>query len=387
MDARSAHAQRGQTIPVWTFGIMTTLMLMMAIFNYASSLRWQIRAQNASDSVAQAILSVQTQHYNEILADLHGAAIEEYRIRRTMAGLLYLLHGDGGCWATGAGTGSYPASSPGGWIDCASAYNSLRNNYVAEVNRYAQDVQTIAALSQYTQAQQIADMETIASTFQNNCASDGPTGSDCVFTYTIATPTARAELSGAESDSGGENNGAGEALPNGGNIATDLNPLQLEVVACAQILQPFSSFFHLNAIPFYAIGRTAATSTMVTQEWFAPGVLTNPNSPTDAYFQPPEFTESASNSQPSIYSAANFCNSSNTAYDWYAVHWCSNAYKSLYTTPAPGVTPGYGGYSTYVNTDEYSTWSGWWAAVPIPPYNGTWTPTGANCAQNVRWTS
>ncbi|MBV8491525.1 MAG: hypothetical protein JO199_13440 [Candidatus Eremiobacteraeota bacterium] len=378
MDERRLHAQRGQTIPVWTFGVLTSLMLMTMIFNYATSLRWQIRAQNASDSVAQAILSVQTQHYNQVTAQLHAAAIEEWRIRRTLAALVYVMQGSGGCTDQNATLGSPAVSGTSGWIDCAAAYNSLRNNYVAEVARYTADVQNMAALSNYTQTQQLADMQTIANSFETNCASSGATGADCAFTYTIANPTSRPSLSGAQSDSGGENNGDGEALPAGG-LVSDLNPLEIEVVACAEIAMPFSSFFHLNAAPFYAIGRSASTSTMVTQEWFAPGVLNNPNSPTNAYFQPPEFVESSTNSQPSIYNATNFCTSRNSAYDWYAVHYCSNSYLSAYTTPAPGVTPGYGGYSTTITSDEFSTWTGWWAAVPIPPYNGGWTPTTSTC--------
>lgn len=379
------HAQRGQTIPVWTFGILTTLMLMTMIFNYAASLRWQIRAQNASDSVAQAILSVQTQHFNQVTANLHAAAIEEYRIRRTLSALVYVLQGSGGCTAMNA-TGGYPTPNPAsanGWIDCAAAYNSLRNNYVAQVARYTQDVQNMAALSQYTQAQQLADMQTIANSFESNCASSGAAGADCAFTYTVVSPTSRPSLSGAESDAGGENNGDGEALP-AGTFVSDLNPLEIEVVACALVSMPFSSFWNLNSQPFYAIGRSAATSTMVTQEWFAPGVLANPNSPSGAYFQPPEFTESATNTAPSFYGASTFCTSRNAGYDWYAVHWCSNSYLSQYTTPAPGVTPGYGGYSTTISSDEFSTWSGWWAAVPIPPYNGNLNMTTTPCS-NTAW--
>jgi hypothetical protein len=55
------HAQRGQTIPVWIFGILTSMMLMVMVFNYGNSIRWQIRSQNAADAVAQGIVSVQAQ--------------------------------------------------------------------------------------------------------------------------------------------------------------------------------------------------------------------------------------------------------------------------------------------------------------------------------------
>lgn len=374
------RASRGQTIPVWTFGIVTTLMLMMMVFNYANTLRWQIRAQNAADAVAQGIMSVQTQHYNKMLADLHAAAIEETRIRRIMQSLLLVLHGSGGC---STGYNPTPNSGSFGWSDCATVYSSLRNNYIAAVGRYTVDVQNIAAIAQYTQAQQIADMRTIATSFESNCTSSGPKGGDCAFTYAVANPTARPSLSGALADAGGEDNGNGRALP--GTIASDLNPLQIEVTACAAVNSPFASFFKLGSPPYVAIGRAAATATMVTQEWFAPGVLANPNSAGSAYFQPSEFPESSTNTAPSFYSSTNVCNSSSSSYDWYAVRWCSNAYTSIFATPNPGSTspPQYGGYTTVVQSDEYSTWTGWWSAVPVPPYNGLFTPTATNCKQNV----
>lgn len=163
------HAQRGQTIPVWIFGILTSMMLMVMVFNYGNSIRWQIRSQNAADAVAQGIVSVQAQHFNQMLITVHAAAIEEYRIRRTLNALLMVLQGSGGCQTNG--------TAP----DCATAYNSLRNNYIAEVGRYGQLVQQMQAISNYTQTQQIADMNSIAQSFQTTCVSSGPTGGDCVF--------------------------------------------------------------------------------------------------------------------------------------------------------------------------------------------------------------
>jgi hypothetical protein len=362
------HAQRGQTIPVWTFGILTSLMLMIMVFDYGNAVRWQIRSQNAADAVAQGIMSVQAQHYNQMNVTLHAAAIEEYRIRRTLNGLLMVLQGSGGC------------STSGGSIDCATVYNSLRANYVAEVTRYGQLVQQMQSVSQYTQQQQIADMQTIAQSFATNCVSSGPTGGDCAFTFAVATPTARPNLSGALVDAAGEDNGDGMTLP---STPADLQPLEIEVTACALVSSPLQSLFKLNVQPFYAIGRAASTSTMVTQEWFAPGVQINPNSPTGAAaFQPTEYVESPTNSPPAGYSASDICSPRAADYDWYAVKWCSNAYNSIYSVGNPSP---FGGFSGTIVNDEYSVWTGWWSALPIAPYNGRFTPTANNCAQNVPW--
>jgi hypothetical protein len=357
------------------------MMLALMVFNYANNVRWQIRAQNATDAVAQGIVSVQTQHYNEMMATLHSAGIEEYRIRRTLAGLLYVLQGSGGCTASGATSNTTP-------FDCAIAYNNLRTNYVAQVARYTQLVNQMQAISQYTPAQQQTDMAAIAHSFETTCTSSGPTGGDCVFKFAISTPTARPGLSGAIVDSSGEINGDGYPLP--ANIAADFQPLQLEVTACAQVTSPFNSFFKMNAQPFYAIGRAGATSAMVTQEWFNPGIQTNPNSPgaTQA-FQQPEFPESSTNTSNAImgFNSTNFCNATSGQYDWYAVHWCQNNYLSVFTTPTPGGNgnPSLGGFQGHITTDEYSVWTGWWSALPLAPYTGTFTPSAANCASSVAW--
>jgi hypothetical protein len=377
------HAQRGQTLPVWTFGILSALMLSLMLFNYASGLRWQIRAQNAADAVAQGVMSVQSQHYNQILMNLHASAVEEWRIRRTLNAMLVVLQGSGGCQ-----TGTTPTRTGDG-RDCATVYNNLRANYIADVARYTTDVQNMAALTQYTQTQQIADMNAIAASFQTTCTTAGAAGGDCVFNYTVTNPTARTNLSGVANDAGGTIVGAGYALP---ATPTDLQPLEIEVIACAVVNSPFQSFFKMNVQPFTAVGRAAATSGMIIQEWSAPGVQTNPNNPNGSAFQPPEFPESSTNAAPasaSAYTAADFCTNSNgNGYDWYAVHYCSNAWTAVYTAPNPGNPAGQlNGFHTRVVTDEYSVWTGWWGALPIPPYNvaTAFTPNATNCAQNVPW--
>ena len=381
------HGRRGQTLPVWTFGIMTTLMLSLIVFNYANTVRWQIRAQNAADAVSQAVMSVQTQHYNQMLMTLHAAAVEEWRIRRTMNALLEVLQGSGGanCGTPYSGVKSsiLDGNSHG---SCITVYTNLRSNYIADVARYSQLVQQMAAITQYTQTEQIADMTAIANSFEENCTSSGAAGGDCAFKFNVSTPQARTGLSGVLNDAGGATIGAGKAL---GSTPTDLQPLEVEVIACAVVNSPFQSFFKLNVEPFTAIGRSAATSAMVTQEWFNPGVAINPNSGSGATYQPTEFPENATNTAWSSFSFDDSCNvngsggSGKSDYDWYAVHWCSNAWKADYINNPPTNE----GFTDDITTDEYSVWTGWWSVLPVAPYSGAFTPSAANCAQNVSWNS
>ncbi|MDB5026331.1 MAG: hypothetical protein JWO66_20, partial [Candidatus Eremiobacteraeota bacterium] len=61
----SREAQRGQTLPFWTLAIAATLSLLFFMTNYANTVRWQIRAQNAADSAASAGIGTDANMYNE----------------------------------------------------------------------------------------------------------------------------------------------------------------------------------------------------------------------------------------------------------------------------------------------------------------------------------
>jgi hypothetical protein len=375
------NGQRGQTLPVWAFGLLTSFMLTLMVFDYANAVRWQIRAQNTADAVAQSLVSVQSQHYDKMLMQLHAAAIEEWRIRKTMTALLSVMQGTGGC-----GTAAHGGSN------CDLVYNNLRANYIADVARYTQDVQTMAALTEYSYAEQQQDMEQIAQGYNHtNCSGTGPTQADCAFTYTVASPVPRCSpqgaLAGVINDSYGDEVGGGSALPSNYNCTTsDLSPLEVEVDTCAKIDPLVASFFKLNGLSYYAIGRAAATSAMVEQEWINPGKLTNPNNQ-NLPFQQNEFPESTTGTAPTCCasgsSSTNFCHNASAGYDWYAVHFeCGNAWVAS-TTGGPGHP---GGYQATVNEDEFSLDTGFWSALPVSPYSGTFTPTNANC-QTEAWNS
>ncbi len=96
----SRHRQRGQVLPVWAMGIVAMLIVTMAVVRYSDMVRWQVRAQNAADAAAQAIVALQTQQFNEMEMTLYAADVEEYRIRNILYALELTAYGNGGCRST-----------------------------------------------------------------------------------------------------------------------------------------------------------------------------------------------------------------------------------------------------------------------------------------------
>ncbi len=336
------QAQRGQTLPIWTMGTLSLLLMLFFVLNYSGIMYSQIRAQSAADAAAQGLLSVQATQWNQEIMLLHASAVEEFRIRRLLDGMVLAIHGDGGCTA---GTGA-PTT-------CASVYASLRQNYINAVARYTNDVALMARVSTPNQGDIEARMNALLAAYQENCGQ--PNGGDCAFTYTRVdiSPRNNAYLENVEADAAG-------LVVGGGTSSTaklDFTPLQIEVVACAKIQPLFSKFFHLSAAPFIAVGRAAATNLMVTQEWMDPGHLTNPAPYGDGVtpFQPTEYPESPSNRP--IFGTS--------GYDWYSVQFGGNPNQAFPTSNA---------FSENVNNDEFSEQTGWWSSIPILPYKGQLTP-------------
>ena len=71
----NAHAQRGQTFPVWVFGTLTVLTLLGFSVNYGNSLYWQLRAQNAADAAAQGAHAAQLHDYLMVTGAERGAVV------------------------------------------------------------------------------------------------------------------------------------------------------------------------------------------------------------------------------------------------------------------------------------------------------------------------
>jgi hypothetical protein len=244
------EAQRGQTMPFWTIGVLITLSMLFFLANYANAVSWQIRAQNAADSAASGTLSVQANIYNEYDVILYSAAVDEYRLRVLNQALLNTLYGAGGCSLAG-GT-------------CAQDYNSLLAEYNAALNSYTDDIHLMDQANNITQGGQTTDQQKALSLLQNNSWCSSSSDYACQFKI---TPLASGNSSGALSGVGYN---------------------EIDVIACKNVSVLGAALLKLdNAGAYKLIGRAAAAIVPAKSERFNPG--TQVNSQTGQVFQPVEY--------------------------------------------------------------------------------------------------
>jgi hypothetical protein len=332
---------RGQVLPLWVVAIMTTFVLMFMALNYGNVIRWQVRAQSAADAAAQAVLTVQTERWNMMMMELYAANIEEYRIRRLLNGILLASENSGGC---------AQAST------CPQTYTSLRTAYLQAVNRYTDDVtqlNNVATFAAKTQTSNDANSLLAHMSSSSFCNSPGipktsisVAGLDCGFTYTVAGIQPRTGLQDLKYDS------EGICVPGLGRVcsgsadseAPDFAPVQVDVVACALVQPMIPSFWSFKSQPYYAIGRSAATSVMFEEDWFEPGSLYDSIRGPNVVFQPSEKYDPTAPAG---------------SYDWYLVNFGGNGATAW---------SAYNAFTQPVSTDELSARLGWWNAVPIRPF-------------------
>ena len=191
---------RGQTLPIWAMGIAAALTLAFAAIQYGEVLRWQVRAQNAADAAAVAALSVQTQTWNQQLALVYAASVEEWRIKNLLNALQAAAYADPGCRNGGS--------------DCQAGFDALRQQYYRAVQRYTTDVQLVNRTAHYTFDQAQADAKAIVASLQTNCGA--AIGGDCAFTYNVVSVAPRPTVNDVEQSArrvGGQqrHHGRGEA--------------------------------------------------------------------------------------------------------------------------------------------------------------------------------
>ncbi|HEV3086059.1 MAG TPA: pilus assembly protein TadG-related protein [Candidatus Elarobacter sp.] len=323
---------RGQTLPIWSMGICAALALAFTAVQYGEVLRWQVRAQNAADAAAVAALSVQTQTWNQQLALVYAASVEEWRIKNLLNALQAAAYADPGCTNGGA--------------NCQAAYDTLKQQYYRAVQRYTTDVQLVSRTSQYSFGQAVSDARAIVAALQAHCGESG--GGDCAFSYNVVAVQPRATVNDVEQ-------AAGIWVVNNGttaNVNQDFMPAQIEIVTCAKKAPAVPSFLNFQPPTFTAIGRAAATSAMVTQEWIQPGTIVNPI--TGSPFQPAE-TLGLTNT------TATGPNTGSSNWNWFAIAYGGNSAKAY---------PTFDAYSMKVTGPEFSAATGWWNAIPIKPFSG-----------------
>lgn len=332
---------RGQTLPVWAFGSLTVLVLFAFALSYGSMLEWQIRAQNAADSAARGLLSIQATQWNEMESDLQAAAVEEYRIRVLAQDMLLTVHGDGGC----------DPKAFSGALSCEVMYENVRSQYLKAVARYTSDVSVLHRITGPTFDDQAAAMKATLAQFQANCSQNN--GGDCAFNYTLvaAQPRIDKNLEDVYADCCSFAVGGGTAANPA--LARNFTPMEIEVVACANVQSPIPQFFTFKAPVYTAIGRAAATTIMATQEFMYPGTVVNPR--TNLPFQPTEYPESATN-VPVIGAPNNDF--------WYRTDFTGN----------PATSNGKAAFFYAPGNDGLLTAVGWWSSIAITPFAGTLQP-------------
>lgn len=253
MPVSRLESQRGQTLPFWVIGVLIVLSMMFFLANYANAIAWQVRAQNAADGAASAVLSVQANVYNEYSTILYATAVDEYRIRTINQAILNTIYGDG-C------NGSA----------CDSDYATLTAEYDNAVYSYTEDIHLLDQANNMSQAGQSTDQAKALSLIagSNWCASANDYA--CQFGFKVLD---------ASSTTGTNGNGNNGGYIAGGDNETDL-------IACKNVSYFGAGLLGLaNTATYQVLGRAAAAIIPAYSENFTPS-STNPQS--GQPFQPTE---------------------------------------------------------------------------------------------------
>jgi len=393
---RRRDGERGQVLPMWTLGTIAALTLAFVIANYANSVRWQIRAQNAADSAAQAVVSVQSDQWNLMNSLLYASNVEEFRIRRLLDAMLLTVNRSGGCTMDFPNIANPPSLHGPNYYSttegtCNRAYMDLKDNYTRAVNRYTYDVQLLHSVMTYTtQAWFTTGSTNVLANLQTACNPEAATqatiaanstqaGGDCGFKYTFA-PTGRqlrTGLGAVEMDAATvlvPGLGVHSTLANDSENASFFGPVMVDVVTCAKVPPIVPNFgpFHLQT--YYAVGRAAATNVQVINEWMQPGhVCDSARSAscfgdwTASVFQPIE-----------DYTTTALIDLTDANYNWYDVNFggspnvANPATVKLQEVIAPSQAS-----APVVTGDEMSAQLGWWSSMPILPFGGAVTTATA----------
>ncbi|HEV2738301.1 MAG TPA: pilus assembly protein TadG-related protein [Candidatus Elarobacter sp.] len=330
-------------LPVWCLAIVAMLVMVLMAVRYADIVRWQIRAQNAADAAAQAVLALQTQQFNEMNSALYASAVEEYRIRTILYGLELTAYGNGGCSADSS---------------CTVRYATLYNAYLKSAARYHDEIVLLNRITANMDATTMHNDATAVVAHLANPGVCGKTGGgDCAFSYALLDFSPRTPVYTVVKDA------RAFITPSYGdnmNVASGVNPsllpAQTEVSVCADIPSPIPAFLNFKPKPFRVIARAAATAVMVEQDWFQPGQLNN--AWTNNRYQPVEtWSGSASNDGLNV--------------DWYDTDFGGNSSQA---------NSSYNGYVFGIDQDEFSAFTGWWNSVPMRPYSGTQPDSKLGCS-------
>lgn len=381
---RTNQGQRGQLLPLWTAVVIVCFVLTFILLNYGNQIRWQIRAQNAADSAASAAIGIQAERFNLEMMMLYGINVEEYRARRLLEATLNATFGAGGCTLNSSNLADTSFGS------CGYVYGKLRDPFIRSVKRFDDSARTLQMISaKTTYANWSHDATELLSHLQVNCNNSGtslaaykPDGGDCSFKYSFA-PSGLSFRTGIKATS---MDAESILIPSLGRISPNIlpdtqsslwTPATVDVVVCALIPPIVPNFGPFKFLPTYAVGRGAATSIMIEQDWLQPGALDDPAhaSLIAAYrrFQPVEdYVDTPLAHDFSLCGTANgtTCMQSSGGIDWYNVNYGGVA--TTVDVPRNAFIAPVAGY-------EMSARTGWWGSYPIRPFGGSFTLDSTRC--------
>jgi hypothetical protein len=226
----NAQSRRGQMLPFWTLAIAASLTVLFFVTNFANTVRWGIRAQNAADSAASAGIATDANVHNQVATLEFAATVEETRMRYLIQAISNTVNNPAACGAA-----------------CDAYYTSLVNAYSAATSGYSTITHAMKTGDNLTEGGLKNSPDKAINLLAGDC-----TLSDCAFTYTTSI------------DSSGET---------------------VDVVACKKV--PFfePSLFGLGSTAtFTALGRSVQ-SVEPLAEAFVPGSV---NPKTGLSYQPDE---------------------------------------------------------------------------------------------------
>ena len=224
------HAERGQTLPLWTLTIAATLTVLFFLTNYANVVGWGIRAQNAADAAASAAIATDANMYNQSSTLVYAATVDETRMRYLLQAILNTINDPASCGSS-----------------CDADYTKLVSAYQTAASNYASLTQAMQKGDNLSEGGLKNAPDKAVGMMSGNC-----TLFDCAFTYTSTV------------------NGTAETA---------------DVIACKNVPYLAPSLFGLgSSASFTALGRSVATLSAVP-ETFVPGAI-NPS--TGVPYQPDE---------------------------------------------------------------------------------------------------
>ena len=337
------HASRGQAFPIWIGAAFVYIVSVAVLGMYGSIFAAQVRAQNAAESAANAIVGIQSQEWNEMVAVLYLNDVEEYRLRNLLEAIRVTANGNGGCSMTATDATS-----------CAQTYLNLTKEYMQSLTRYDNNTTLLSKITSTSNFANIYnDGQIMLQLLKAPCSggtANNPAALDCSMTYSLPTQgyTARVQVQNANFFP------QFMLMPSftdlGVTTATPaiMAPIAVEVAACTQVYPMLTNFFGHQLLPkasFTVIARAAATNAAVSENWISPGI--------DQIF--------GSVYQPTINYGPNNAEGEN----WYGVDFGGQTFSANTSTNA------------FTSASSYSVGMsarmGWWGPVPIHSFMGPQT--------------